>query len=201
MENKTLSEILSYTNDILELQTYFYQMSSDMKKLHQKGIYVTNFDPSHIHYHDGSFSFLAENIDEKKDSIVSNIYDCSMLMLKTYASKSELGEVGSQLSKENILSYLSMMQYMIPDIDASYFQQLFEMNQVSYYHDYVNRIRQITEGGRGEQKNLVKATAVGSLLTDEEPLNKAAFVSVPAVFVMAGILIVVMILVYALFLI
>ena len=197
MKNRTLEEIMSYSNDIMELQTYFYQLSLDMKKLHQNGIYVTDFKPSNIHYNDGGFSFLAENIEDNKEVVISNIYDFGMLMLETYSSK---GGIKEGINKDNVKSLLPMIEYLIPENDVAYFRGLFSDNQVSYYHDYEINMKESLGGGKYEHKNYVKATAIGAMLTDtEDSLNKSAYISVPAVFVMAGMLIIIMILIYTFF--
>lgn len=203
MKNTSLYSIISYANDSRELQTYFYQLSSDMKDLHNKGIFITDFQPSNIHYNDGGFSFLAEKVDDDKKSevLLSNIYDCALLMLKTYAYKNGIGDIVNKISKDTISNIFPEIQHVFLEEDGGYFKQIFETGDTIYYHDYINKYDQLLGEGKGEHKNFVKATSVGSMLTEKDSINKAAFISVPAVFIMAGILIIIMILIYALFII
>jgi len=201
MGGSDFNKVISYTNDMAELSTYFYQMSHDMKKLHEDGYKISDFDSKKIKYDNGRFVFLTEEMDynDEDRDIEDNIYDMAILYVNTYADKNHLFKPGFVLTEEYIREALSGLEYVFSEEDASYFKSLFQGGYVDYYHDYIDKMdREL--GGLGNRKAMVKSTAAGALLTDyDEGLNKSAFVSVPVVFIISGILIIIMILIYSLF--
>lgn len=201
MNGTDFHKVISYTDNMTELSTYFYQLSRDMKELHNQGYKVSDFDTKKIKYNNGKFEFIVEGLDydEEDREIEDNIFDMAILYVNTYADKNHLFKPGFVLTEDYIREALSGLKYVFSEEDASYFESLFQNGYVDYYHDYIDKMDKEL-GGMGNRKGMVKSTVAGALLTDkDDSLNKSAFVSVPVVFIISGILIIIMILIYSLF--
>ncbi|MGN0973332.1 MAG: hypothetical protein ACI4OT_01170 [Bacilli bacterium] len=202
MKEIDLKTLCTYTNDNDDLLKYFYKMSHSMKKLHDSGYYITDFRSDKIVFDDKSneFIFRVNKVrpDIKDEVIKSNIYNYASLLTNIYINKSNLFNSDMLFSENYLKEVVENFKYSYNDIDYNYFYNLYKNNDVVYYHEYIDAVKK-EQNGISNSKNLVKATSVGAMLSNDdssEVFNKAAFISVPVVFVMAAVLILFMIVIF-----
>lgn len=202
MKEIDLKTLCTYTNDNDDLLKYFYKMSHSMKKLHDSGYYIIDFRSDKIIFDDKSNEFIFRvnklRPDIRDDIIKSNIYSFASLLTNIYINKSNLFNSDMLFSEKYLKEVVENFRYSYNDIDYNYFHNLYKNNDVIYYHEYIDAVKK-EQNGISNSKNLVKATSVGAMLTNDdssEVFNKAAFISVPVVFVMASVLILFMIVIF-----
>lgn len=202
MNETDLKTLYIYTNDNNDLLRYFYKMSYSMKKLHDSGYYVTDFRADKIKYDDksGEFIFRVDKLlpDIKDEVIKSNIYNYASLLTNIYINKSNLFNSDILFSADYLQEVVENFRYSYNESDYNYFYNLYKNNDVIYYHEYMDALKK-EQNGISSSKNLVKATSVGAMLSSDDNqdiFNKAAFISVPVVFVMSVVLILFMIIIF-----
>lgn len=202
MNEMDLKTLCIYTNDNNDLLKYFYKMSYSMKELHDGGYYITDFRTDKIKYDNksGEFIFRVDKLqpDIKNEVIKSNIYEYASLLTNIYINKSNLFNSDMLFSEKYLKEVVENFRYSYNDIDYNYFHNLYKNNDVIYYHEYIDAVKK-EQNGISNSKNLVKATSVGAMLTNDdrsEVFDKAAFISVPVVFVMSVVLILFMIVIF-----
>ena len=169
------------TKDANELSTYFYKLSMSLEKMHSKGFYVYEMNPKEILYDVDNNNFILEvekiYPDKREECIKSNIKDCAKLI-------------------ENIDHYYNI------DISKGYCENIRNNDVSYYYHDYIKNLERTTGNDKGNSKSMIKTTPAGVLFSSASDdgnnidYSKAAFVSVPVMFIMAGVIIVIMIIIF-----
>ena len=163
-----------------EFTSYFTKFSISMERLHNKGYYITDFNPSNIIYNMKKEDFSLDkarsnNIKEDINRNIRKFADMIKQIDSYYGLNIGRGYVDS-----------------INDNDASY-----------YFHEYLTNLDKASGNNMSNTKAMVKATPAGIMYSSAEDnndtnidLNKAAFVSVPFAFVMAAVIIVLMLIIY-----
>lgn len=200
-----LKTLCMYINNNEELMGYFYKMSYSMKKLHDNGYYITDFKSNKIIYNDKTDEFIfnvsSMRPDIRNEVIKSNIMNYASLLTNIYISKSNLFNSDMLLPENYLKEVVENFKYSYSELDYPYFYNLYKNNDVVYYHEYIDAVKKnLSEGranGSSNMKSMVKATKVGAMLAgDDNEFSKAAFISVPVVFIMAGVLILLMIIIF-----
>ena len=172
--------LCAVTKDVGELSSYFYKLSLSMETIHNKGYYIADFRPNNINYDIEHDRFILEVEKIKSDK--------------------------EQYIKNNILTYAKLLDVIDRKYDGEialdYVKKLNNDNGTYYYHDYINNINKLEGNGLASHKEKIKATAAGIMFAaadnNEENIDysKAAFISVPVMFVMAGVLVILMIMIF-----
>lgn len=170
IETITLQEWLDNFHTQEDLQTLFVNMDIAMKYVHHQGYYINSFalDKIEILNHSlrqvkfDSLEDLPGNFQEDKALIRNNIFYSAVLQIGVYANCLPYfnGEAINFL-KHNLDNF----SIFLPQEDLSYFKGVIERDASVYYSDYVgerkkrdlaNLDREVSEGGNGHGKSLVK---------------------------------------------
>lgn len=191
-----------YTNDEEEMVNYFYKMSSSIKKLHDNGYYVNDFRSDRIIYNNKTDEFIFNvsfiRPDIKEEVVKSNIVNFASLLTNIYVNKANLFNSDLLFPVSYLKEVVENFKYSYSEIDYPYFYNLYKNGDIFYYHEYIDTYRKNTSNTSSNTKNMVKATKVGAMFAADDEFSKAAFVSIPVIFVMAGVLILLMIIIFVL---
>ncbi len=167
-----------------EKRTAFILMDVMLKKLHEKNLMVTNFNPNRIYYENGYYYF--EDVSpitnyyarDKEDAILRNLLGLSNLAFCSYLPEYQLNQ--GLLSYEVISSHFNSFSHIFVEEDRNYYKTIlvdsFQSGRLSkeniYYSDYI--IKNNKNGTTNSKNSLayVKATEAGRALF---PPDEAAF--------------------------
>lgn len=173
---------------IEEKRTALVVMDVMLKKLHSKGLMVTDFNPNNIYFQDGIYSFekvapISMIADNKEEAILNNTIWMSVVALWGYNSSPS----DSLMAPLFVSNNFDSLSYWYPDEDRLYYQSILVdsyrsgklVTTVPYLSDHV--IKQHKGRSTNSSSNLayVKATEVGKALANDEAAfgNRFFFIS------------------------
>lgn len=162
----------------------FVLMDVMLKKLHEKNLMVTDFNPSKISFQDDYYIFqdvvpiTNYYADNKEEAIRRNILGLSNLAFCSYLPDYQLSN--GLLSYEVISNHYDDFASIFMEQDRKYYKSIlvdsYKSNKLPseyiYYSDYVKTLKNDSSMDKGANLAYVKATEAGKLLTDKE--NKEA---------------------------
>ncbi len=165
-----------------EKRVAFALMDITLKKLHDKNMMVTSFEPSKVYYQDGVYFF--ESVvpitnyyaSNKEEAILRDLLGLSRLAFCSYLPNYSLQN--GLLSLEVISNHFQDFSNIFPEEDKRYYQSILvdgyqkrKLPEVPYYYEYMAKLNQ-TGSSKATNLAYVKATEAGKAFTDKE---EAAF--------------------------
>ena len=167
-----------------EKRAAFTIMDVMMKKLHDKNLMVTDFNPGNIYFQDGIYCFDKVSpisdyyVDNKEKAILRNIMGLSNLAFCSYLPDYNL--------KYGLLSYDVIHQHFnefisyFPEADRDYYKTIFIdsyenkklPSDTVYFSDYVIKQHQNSSNSNGNSLAYIKATEAGRAFANQD---EAAF--------------------------
>lgn len=117
-------------------------MDSAMRYIHEKGCYITSFDPNNIHILNGSYQQIkfdnlaiadGSNGMQMRDIIRNNISDLSDIGVGIHCHFPNQIYINKAFLKDNF----DMFEIYLPEGDVPYYKGIFERGAGVYYNDYV----------------------------------------------------------------
>lgn len=194
----------NHDSEIAEFQKLFYNMDLNMKNIHERGYYITDFNINNILISDNKVKFNGVKklfYEDQEYFIRKNIFYMSCLAIGVY------NDCLNYINPENSKSLKDNFQYFtnfIPADVVPYYKGIVERDARVYLSDYVKA--KVAQERKKEQSlldisgqnsssskssNMVKSksTLVGRLYSDD---NTAAFVQIvlfPVIIILLSILI------------
>lgn len=167
-----------------EKRTAFIFMDVMLKKLHEKNLMVTSFDPRQIYYQNGFYTFASVSpitnyyAQNKEEAILKNILGLSNLAFCSYLSDYQLDQ--GLLSQEVISNHFSSFSNIFVDEDRPYYKEVLVNSYQSrrlpenhiYYSDYIIKHNQDNRSKGNNSLAYVKATEAGRAIANQD---EAAF--------------------------
>lgn len=155
-----------------------------LKRLHEQGIMVTDFDPSTIYFQDGIYFFdktspISNYFSDKNEAILRNMLAMADLAFCTYLPDYQLKQ--GLLSIDVISNHFDDFSSIFHNEDKDYYRSILVdsystkslPNNNIYYADYRNNLNKGTSSmGNANRVSYVKATDAGKAMADK---NEAAF--------------------------
>lgn len=185
----TLSEWYDFYYDEDNILSLKLGMDSAMRYIHEKGCYITSFDPNSIHILNGSFQQIkfdnlaiadGSNGMQMRDIVRSNIFDLDDIGVGIHCHFPNQ----IYINKEFLKSNFSLFEIYLPEEDVPYYKGIFERGAGVYYNDYVmerrkrelaaldKEINDTADGyGTGKGNSLVKTNG-HSILGYSDPTNR-----------------------------
>lgn len=159
---ETLNQYFSYNHDYSELSRIFSMLYSNLRVIHDNGMYVPNISADNILY-DGKFSFdsmsLFYNADlNKRENIVS----LTKLFLGTYLSLSTGFRDFSSVNIEWFSNNMESIKSIVSDEDFSpdYFSSVLFDGQNVYYDEFLKKKAQNSDlNSRSSKRGYAKVLA------------------------------------------
>ncbi len=153
-----------------------------LKKLHENGYMVTNFNPDHIYFQDGIYSFdkivpisyiVADN---REEAILNNVIWMSVLALWAYYNNTS----DTLMNPKFVSQHFDSFSFCYPNADKAYYQSIlvdsYHSNKLVapfiYLSDYVISEHKKNSTSNASSLAYVKATEAGKAFSDK---NEAAF--------------------------
>lgn len=117
-------------------------MDSAMRYIHEKGCYITSFNPNNIHILNGSYQQIkfdnlavADGSDgmQMRDIVRENISDLSDIGVGIHCHFPNQIYINKSFLKNNF----SMFELYLPESDVPYYKGIFERGAGVYYNDYI----------------------------------------------------------------
>ncbi len=117
-------------------------MDSAMRYIHEKGFYITSFDPNSIHILNGSYQQIkfdnlaiadGSNGMQKRDIVRENISDLSDIGVGIHCHFPNQLYINKEFLKNNF----DMFEIYLPERDVPYYKGIFERSAGVYYNDYI----------------------------------------------------------------
>lgn len=117
-------------------------MDSAMRYIHEKGCYITSFDPNNIHILNGSYQQIkfdnlaiadGSNGMQMRDIIRENISDLSDIGVGIHCHFPDQIYINKGFLKSNF----DMFEIYLPEGDVPYYKGIFERGAGVYYNDYI----------------------------------------------------------------
>lgn len=167
-----------------EKSAAFVIMDIMMKKLHDKNLMVTDFDPKNIYFQDGIYFFDKVSpisdyyVDNKEKAILRNIMGLSNLAFCSYLPDYNLNY--GLLSYDVINQHFNEFISYFPEIDRDYYKSIFIdsyenkklPSDTTYYSDYVVKQHQNSSNSNSSSLAYIKATEAGRAFANQD---EAAF--------------------------
>lgn len=182
MGNKVNLFDMGFKNmSIEEKRAALVVMDVMLKKLHEKDLMVTDFNPNNIYFQDGIYSFekvapISMIADTKDEAILNNVIWMSVVALWGYNSNPSNTLMAPLFVSDKFDSF----SFWYPEEDREYYRSILidsyrsgkNAAPVTYFSDFV--IQQHKNRSNGNNTNLayIKATEVGRALTNKD---EAAF--------------------------
>lgn len=161
-------------------------MDVSMKRLHQHGLMVTDFNPSQIYYENGLYFFKKVSpisdyyIDNKEKAVFRNVLGLSNLAFCSYLPEYNLNN--GLLSYDVIHQQFQNFSNYFPKEDVDYYKNIFIdsyndrklLGNVVYFSDYVIKQKNDVSNNKASSLAYIKATEVGRAFARQEE-NEAAF--------------------------
>ncbi len=176
-----LREVLEdYRDKPNQLKNVLLALDFAMQRIHEKGYFISNFDPEKIILNDGKFSFLSfkgllSEDEYDKSGMRVNIYQAAKIGLLAYANMKIEGNMNQEyyrLIKDNLSTFNKYE--VIPSDLYEYYEEVFLRNHVDYLLKYMDK-KSENKGGYGNQKRL--STEIGRQFVDNTTEN-SAFVNI-----------------------
>ena len=168
-EQITLLDYMKSYHHNDEFEGLFYQMDLMMKQVHNKGYYITNFNPKNIILSSFSdknffitFSYLDSLSDNYKDEINVNVYNMAFLEVGL------LSETLNYLQPAFLKQNFSQFTIFLPESLVNYYRMILVNGGHSYLSDYLQvknnqeiaKLQQSidSEGGNNKGRSYVKST-------------------------------------------
>lgn len=168
-----------------EKRVAFTLMDAMIKKLHEKGFMVTDFNCNKIYYQDGYYFFedvalISDYYANSRDAaILSNVLALSNLALCSYLPDYQLNQ--GMLNFDVISSNFDKFISYLPEEDRDYYKGILVDSynngkideHILYYSDYIIKLGQNHNNSNSNSLAYVKATEAGRAFANKE--NEAAF--------------------------
>jgi len=182
MENKVNLLSMGFRNMPLEeKRAALVVMDVMLKKLHENGFMVTDFNPSSIYFQNGIYSFekvapISMIADNKEEAILNNVIWMSVVALWGYNLNSSDSLMAPRFVGDNFNSF----SHWYPEEDKSYYQSILVdsynngklISPTPYLSDHVIAQHKNRSTGNNPSMAYVKATEAGRALANND---EAAF--------------------------
>ncbi|MBR1385280.1 MAG: hypothetical protein IJ568_00455 [Bacilli bacterium] len=155
---ETLEEYFAYEKDYGNILKIYYNLSKELKTLHENNMIVPIISSKTITYNDGfKFNNEIESLDIERGKR-SNIVSLAKLMLGTYLSLStgfkDFSGVDTEWFSNNLDEICNSIQS--EDFPKDYFYELLLQGKDEYFNDYINKIKQNENLGGKSNVNIYK---------------------------------------------
>ena len=187
MGNKVSLLDMNFKNfSIEEKRAAFVLMDMMMKRLHERNLMITDFNPSQIYFQDGIYSFeKVDSIndyysDNKENAILRNILGLSNLAFCSYLPdyKLEQGLLSYEMVHQNFNNFASYFSEEDRDYYKSIFIDCYDSKKlpsdIVYYSDYVVKQHRNSANRNTTSLAYIKATEAGRAFARQDD-NEAAF--------------------------
>lgn len=200
--NIKLKEWLNYNHNDEELRKLFYNMSKNIKYIHDRDYYVKTFNLNEIEIINPEtlnpiqYNTIIKSTDENNDEIKrEDIYNLAFMQIGIYTEM--LNVLRPDFLKENFDSFVPLL----PEADVPYYRGIVTRGARVYYSDYIDEKNkreienlqtatgEATKSSNLKGKQFVKATDAGrlyaaqaeketrNLYSDIDSRKDAAFIS------------------------
>ncbi len=184
------------TNDYK--RNFFYQLDAQLKRIHQSGGIVRNFNPQSVFVEEetrtpsfqavypSSNSFF--DSEDLKRAQIEDIEMLSSLAFCVYLSDGESGyNLDNGLLQFSVLqSNMDFVKTYFPEEDIEYYSQVFgNLEEPIYYSDYIDR-KMSQSSSLGNSRTLTKSTEAGRAMAQNS--GEAAYVNYILMFTMVAVL-------------
>lgn len=167
-----------------EKRTAFVLMDIMLKKLHEKNMMVTSFQPHDIYFENGFYSFEKVSpitnyyAKDKEEAILRNLLGLSNLAFCSYLSDYRLEQ--GLLSYEVVSNHFQSFANIFNEEDRNYYKTIlvdcYQSGKLSqncvYYSDYIINVNKGKNTSSRNSLSYVKATEAGRAMASED---EAAF--------------------------
>lgn len=182
MGNKVNLLDMSFKNmSVEEKRAALVVMDVMLKKLHEKDLMVTDFNPNSIYFQDGIYSFekvapISMIADNKEEAILNNVIWMSVVALWAYNSN----PVQSLMAPLFVSNNFNSFSYWYPEEDKTYYQSILVdsyrsgklIAPVTYLSDHIIQQHKNRSAGNNTSLAYIKATEAGRALANKD---EAAF--------------------------
>ena len=172
-----LKEVLEdYRDDAKALKNILLALDFAMQRIHEKGYFISNFDPEKIILNNEKFSFLSfkgllSRDEYDKSGMRVNLYQAAKIGLLAYSNMKIEGNMNQEyyrLIRDNLSTFNKYE--VIPSDLYEYYEEVFLRGHVGYLLDYLEK-KMENKGGYANQKRL--STEVGRQFVENANENQA----------------------------